>query len=145
MDLSRKMFTSFGVKSEEGACMSPPFPYIASAVRGSIRKPSPRDPSATPGCPHELPKHLSHQWASPRQGWHKVYGNSRHGMWPAKHFWDVCWGLGLHRWRRLVLRISKEKKTVESVRSPQRSWRFLGMNLELARKKDTRQTLPFVT
>lgn len=45
--------------------MSPPFPYIASAVRGSIRKPSPRDPSATPGCPHELPKHLSHQWDLP--------------------------------------------------------------------------------
>lgn len=53
--------------------------------------------------------------------------------------------LGFHRWRRLVLRISKEKNTVESVRSPQRSWRFLGMNLELARKKDARRTLPFVT
>lgn len=43
--------------------------------------------------------------------------------------------LGLHRWRGLVLRISKEKNRVQSVRSPQRSWRFLGMNLRACKKK----------
>lgn len=43
--------------------------------------------------------------------------------------------LGLHRWRWLVLRISKEKNRVQSVRSPQRSWRFLGMNLRACKKK----------
>lgn len=53
--------------------------------------------------------------------------------------------LGLHRWRRLVLRISKEKNRVQSVQSPQRSWRFLGMNLSASRKKEARRTLPVVT
>lgn len=93
MDLSRKMFTSFGVKLGEGEGMYPPLPYRASAVMDPLGNSAP-GPLSNHRLPHELPEHHSHPWASPRQGWHKVYGNSRHGRWPAKHFWDVCWGAG---------------------------------------------------
>lgn len=51
MDLSRKMFTSFGVKLGEGECMYPPLPYRASAVYGSIRKLSPRSPQQPQAAP----------------------------------------------------------------------------------------------
>lgn len=50
MDLSRKMFTSFGVKLGEGEGMYPPLPYRASAVMDPLgNSPStPQQPQAAP-------------------------------------------------------------------------------------------------
>lgn len=60
-------------------------------------------PLSNHGLHYELPKHPSLRWATPGQGRHKVYGDSRRGGW-AGHLWAVCWSLGPERWRRLVWR-----------------------------------------
>lgn len=134
MVLSRKIVTSGGVKSGEGACMYPPLPYVASTVLGSIR-------NSALGHAHKLPKHLSHQWASPRQGWHKVYGNSRHGRWPAKHFCDVCWGLRLHGWRGLLLKDFHREEQSQECLEPREVLEVPGNELRASKKKRGRVNL----
>lgn len=118
MDLSRKIFTSWEVRGWAYMCPIPIYslPYVALG-----------NSALAPLSGHRVP------CERPRQGWHKVYGDCRHGRWPDKHIWDVCGSLGFQRWRRLVLRISKKND------DPQRSWRFLGVSLVLSRKKKKRE------
>lgn len=102
-----------------GSCMGGhacalPLPHLASAVHVFTRKPSPRAPPRSQAAPGTARASLTNGHLPGKIG--TVYGNSRHGRWPARRFWDVCWGLGLRRWRRLVLRISKEKDRAETAR-----------------------------
>lgn len=71
--------------------------------------------------PHELPEHHSHQWASPGKVGTKFMATPGMEGGQPSISGVFAGALGLHRWRWLILRISKEKNREQSVRSPQRS------------------------
>lgn len=92
--------------------------------------------------PHELPKHLLTNGHLPGKVGTKFMATPGMEGGQPSISGMFAGALGLHRWRRLVLRISKEKNRVQSVRSPQRSWEIPGNELKSLQEKKREKKRP---
>lgn len=84
------------------------------------------------------PRCLSHQWASPQQDWHTVYGNSRDGRWPVKPIWYVCWSLGFQRLEEAGVEDFQKERPCRECLQPPEVLEIPGNELRARKKKKKR-------